>query len=164
MCTPHSLIQHTYRTLLTIHTITTVPICPNDQHLLGIQWEDYIYIDRMLPFGLRSAPKVFSAIADTLQWILIQQGIKHILRYLDDFILIASSLDQAHSDKAFHQLSVPLELSKLEGPSVRLPFLGIEVDTEALIYCFPPISCRDCSRNYFIVSIVVPSQKENYRA
>ena len=46
-----------------------VPIHPNDQHLLGIWWEDSVYIDRMLPFGLRSAPKIFSAIADTLQWI-----------------------------------------------------------------------------------------------
>ena len=119
-----------------------VPIHSNDQHLLGIQWEDSIYIDRMLPFGLRSAPKVFSAIANTLQWILIQQDIKHILYYLDDFILIASCLDQAHSDKAtlittFHQLGIPLELSKLEGPSVRLPFLGNKVDTEAPIYCLP---------------------------
>ena len=74
----------------------------------------------MLPFGLHFTPKFFSAIADTLQWILIQQGIKHILHYLDDFILIASSLDQAHSDKAtpidtFHQLSAPLELPKSGG-------------------------------------------------
>ena len=46
-------------------------------------------------------------------------------------MLINSSLDQAHSDKAtliatFHQLCVPLEPSKLEGPSVHLPFLGME--------------------------------------
>ena len=120
-----------------------VPIHPNDQHLLGIWWEDSVYIDRMLPFGLRSAPKIFSAIADTLQWILIQQGIKHILHYLDDFILVASSLDQAHSDKStlittFHHLDVPLEVSKLEGPSNCLTFLGIEVDTEALMFRLPP--------------------------
>ena len=77
-----------------------VPIHPNDQHLLVIWWEDSVYIDRMLPFGLRSAPKIFSAIADTLQWILIQQGIKHILHYLDDFILVTSFLVQAHPDKS----------------------------------------------------------------
>ena len=120
-----------------------VPVHPDDQHLLGIQWEGSIYIDRMLPFGHHSAPKIFSAIADTLQWILIQQGIKHILHYLDDFILVASSQDQAHSDRStlistFHQLGVPLEPSKLEGPSVCLSFLGIEVDTEALIFRLPP--------------------------
>ena len=33
-----------------------VSIHPSDQHLLGIQWEDSIYIDRMLPLSLCSAP------------------------------------------------------------------------------------------------------------
>ena len=90
-----------------------VPIHPNDQHLLEIQWEDSIYIDRMLPFCLCSAPKI-SAIADTFHWILIQQGIKHICTALPGwFILVASSLDQALSDKAtliatFHQLGVSI--------------------------------------------------------
>lgn len=55
-------------------TYCMVTIHPNNQHLLGIQWKNSIYIDRLLPFGLRSAPKVFSAIVDTLQWLLIQQA------------------------------------------------------------------------------------------
>ena len=42
-----------------------VPIHPNDQHLLGIQWEDSIGMHKMLSFGLCFAPKIFSAIADT---------------------------------------------------------------------------------------------------
>ena len=36
-----------------------VPIHPQDQRLLGVQWRGEIFIDRMLPFGLRSAPKYF---------------------------------------------------------------------------------------------------------
>ena len=47
-----------------------IPIHPHDQHLLGVQWNDYCYVDRMLPFGLHSAPKIFSVVADGLQWIL----------------------------------------------------------------------------------------------
>ena len=53
-----------------------IPIHPHDQHLLGVQWNDHYYIDRMLPFGLRSAPKIFLAVADGLQWILTQYGIQ----------------------------------------------------------------------------------------
>ena len=34
-----------------------VPVHPEDQHLLGVQWRGTVYIDRVLPFGLRSAPK-----------------------------------------------------------------------------------------------------------
>ena len=41
-----------------------VPVHPADYHLLGVAWRGNIYIDRALPFGLRSAPKIFSALAD----------------------------------------------------------------------------------------------------
>ena len=44
----------------------TVPVHPQDQVLLGVQWNGCIYINKMLPFGLRSAPKRFSAMADGL--------------------------------------------------------------------------------------------------
>ena len=47
-----------------------VPIHPDDHHLLGIDWKGDTYVDRALPFGLRSAPKVFSAVADMITWAL----------------------------------------------------------------------------------------------
>ena len=43
-----------------------------------------------------------------------------------------------HSARYQTHTALPLKLSKLEGPSVHLPFLGIEVDTEALKYRLPP--------------------------
>ena len=114
-----------------------IPIHPDDQHLLGIHWNECVYIDRMLPFSLRSAPKIFTAVADALQWILNSLGMNHLLHYLDDFILVANSVDRALSNRhilirTFERLGVPLEPSKLEGPSTCLSFLGIEVDTENL--------------------------------
>ena len=45
-----------------------VPVHPQDRWLLGVQWEGEVFVDRMLPFGLRSAPKIFSALADAIQW------------------------------------------------------------------------------------------------
>ena len=33
---------------------------PADRHLLGLHWEDHTFVDMVLPFGLRSAPKIFS--------------------------------------------------------------------------------------------------------
>ena len=41
-------IEHAYR---------NIPIHPDDRHLLGMSWEGSLYIDAVLPFGLRSAPK-----------------------------------------------------------------------------------------------------------
>jgi len=34
-----------------------IPVHPQDRVLQGMQWRGMIYIDLMLPFGLRSAPK-----------------------------------------------------------------------------------------------------------
>ena len=90
-----------------------------------------------LPFRLRSAPKIFSAVADALQWILVHKGVKNILHYLDDFILVAGSLAEANVQKEIlvstcSALGVPLEPTKLEGPSTCLTFLGNEFDTVAL--------------------------------
>ena len=120
-----------------------IPIHPDDQHLLGVHWNGCVYLDRMLPFGLRSAPKIFTAVADALQWILIRHGVSPLLHYLDDFILVADTVDKARSLKnilvtIFEHLGVPLELSKLEGPSTHLSFLGIEIDTESLLFRLPP--------------------------
>ena len=46
-----------------------------------------MYIDWILPFGLHSAPKIFSAVAIVIQWILHKKGITKGLYYLDNFIL-----------------------------------------------------------------------------
>jgi len=121
-------IKEAYR-MLRVHT--------QDCHLLGIYWERSIYIDQSLPFGLRSAPKIFTAVADAIQWILFNHGMSNTLHYLDDFILISNDQPSAEAQKQclvslWEKLGVPMELSKLEGPSQSLQFLGIEVDTTSL--------------------------------
>ena len=63
-----------------------VPLHPDDCLLLGMQWEHNLYVeivDETLPFGLRSTPRIFTAIADALQWRARFQGSEHILHYLD---------------------------------------------------------------------------------
>ena len=114
-----------------------VPVHAEDQYLLGVHWDGTVYIDRVLPFGLRSAPKLFSVVADALQWILHKKGIEKRLHYLDDFILVAGSPHRAVHQKeiilkSFEKLKVPIEQSKLEGPSTCLSFLGIEIDMESM--------------------------------
>ena len=42
----------------------------------------------MLPFGLRSAPKIFNAIADALEWCVSREGVEWIYHYLDDFTIL----------------------------------------------------------------------------
>ena len=114
-----------------------IPIHPQDQQLQGVQSKGEVFIDGMLPFSLHSGPKVLSAVADALQWILSTKGITHSLHYLYNYIMVTDSLDKALIQKniltsTYESLGVPLEYSKLEGPSSCLIFLGIEVDTESL--------------------------------
>ena len=67
-----------------------LPIDPDNQNLLGVQWEGEYFTDRALPFGLRSAPKIFSAVADALQWILTNKGFKICFTTLTTSYLYAS--------------------------------------------------------------------------
>ena len=76
-----------------------VPVNPDDQFLLAVEWANRIYIDKALPFGLRLAPKIFSAIADAIQWILQHHGIPNLLHYLDDFIFVSKNPFEAETYK-----------------------------------------------------------------
>ena len=114
-----------------------VPVHPDDRHLLGFTWQGANYVDGMLPFGLRSAPKIFTAIADAIEWIVSRRGVRFINHYLDDFVMLgprgshecARALDTVL--QACADLGVPLALDKIEGPACCLTFLGIKIDTEA---------------------------------
>ena len=66
-----------------------VPVSPEDRLLLGMQWRGRMHVDACLPFGLRSAPLIFTALADGLEWIVRQQGVHFIYHYLDDYIMLA---------------------------------------------------------------------------
>ena len=62
------IAQHSWGALiakLDLHSAyRKIPVHPDDGMLLGIKWLDTIYIDRTLPFGFRSAPKLFTTVAD----------------------------------------------------------------------------------------------------
>ena len=114
-----------------------IPVLPSEYHLLGISWEWETFIDRALPFGLRSAPKIFSAFADFLAWVLNHEGFRHLLHYLDDFLLLGSPNSEEGATslrillELFRTLHIPVAAHKTEGPACIIEFLGILIDTLA---------------------------------
>ena len=64
------------------------------------------FCDRALPFGLRSAPKLFTAVADGLSWALHCEGIANLLHYLDDFFFWS----EAGSSDCTNALSITVPL------------------------------------------------------
>ncbi len=114
-----------------------VSVHPEDRHLLGMRWRDLVYVDTTLPFGLRSAPLLFTALADAALWVMARRGATHVFHYVDDFITMGGSRADCHKNSAvMHEvcteLGLPPEPEKDEGPATRLTFLGIEIDTVAM--------------------------------
>ena len=115
-----------------------LPVHPADRYLLMMSWNNSIYIDLCIPFGLHSAPKLFNVAADLLQWISEHNGVTPLLHYVDDFLTLGPpQLDICNHNLATlkhlcHRLGVPLALEKVEGPTTSLPFLGIVLDSECL--------------------------------
>ncbi len=114
-----------------------IPVHPQDQHLLAIAWEGSTYVDRALPFGLRSAPKIFSAVADMIAWALHCAGVRHFIHYLDDFLLMGAPRTEEGARalsitlRVLEFLGVPVATHKTEGPACLIVFLGIIIDTDA---------------------------------
>ena len=112
-----------------------IPVAPEDRHLLGLSWKGATYIDQVLPFGLRSAPLIFSAVADALQWMLINRGVSWTIHYIDDFLTMGAP----HSKECGSNMEImeatcasaglPIEPAKSVGPASCLTFLGIELDS-----------------------------------
>ena len=63
-----------------------MPVRRKDWHLLAIHWQGLWYLDKCLPFGLRSSPALFTQVAEALVWIPRNKyGVTHLIHYLDDF-------------------------------------------------------------------------------
>ena len=118
-----------------------VPVHPDDYELLGMCWEGEYYYDKVLPFGLRSAPSIFNKFSDALEWILLnKRKISFVCHILDDFLLIEppaamppfdSTCQQSLTDmlSTFETINIPIAQGKTQGPSQVLEFMGILLDT-----------------------------------
>ncbi len=96
-----------------------VPVRPDDRWLMGMLWDGALFIDATLPFGLWSAPKIFTAIADAVEWIAREQGVRFAIHYLDDFLVLGPPESQECAKalstllEVFHRLGLPVATNKL---------------------------------------------------
>ena len=120
-----------------------VPVHPEDRWLLGMQFEGADFMDTVLPFGMRSAPKIFNAVADALEWVCRNEGVQEALHYLDDFMVFGAPDSSECSDyllilrSVFWRLGVPIAEHKTAGPSSKITFLGVEIDSQQLTLRLP---------------------------
>lgn len=115
-----------------------IPVHLYDRGFLGMEWKGGLYLDAALPFGLRSAPAIFNAVAEALAFIIRQRGVDGMDHYLDDFTLV----EKPRSQQCKRNLEVALATceevgfqvapEKTEGPTTSLSLLGVELDTELM--------------------------------
>lgn len=99
--------------------------------LEGQEW-----FEAFLMFGLRCAPRMYSALSNTIGWILRALGIRAVIVYIDDFLLISVGHSQSElaarvACAVFRLLGIPLQEDKeQEQSSTKVKFLGFMVDTQ----------------------------------
>ena len=111
-------------------------------HLLRFQWQNQTYQFDTLPFGLSSAPYIFTKLLKLVEAILRRLGIRVVL-YLDDMLIMASSKEEAraHLATAIHLLTalgfiLNLDKSVLTSTQ-RVIFLGFCPDSRTMLISLP---------------------------
>jgi hypothetical protein len=114
-----------------------VPIAKESRYLLQFKWQGSYYRFRSMPFGLSSAPLVFSKLLRPIVGLLRSEGIR-MMAYLDDIIILASSLEESRKNTA-RVLALLVELGWLVNtdksslvPSQKMEYLGFLFDTKQM--------------------------------
>jgi hypothetical protein len=119
---------------------------------LRFHWEGTTFQFRTTPFGLSVVPWLFTRITKPiLQWAR-QKGIR-ISAYLDDWILIANSKEQAQTQttallQTLNSLGWLINYQKSQlNPSQVLDHLGFQLDSQSMTIRLPGSKIRDLRRS-----------------
>ena len=112
----------------------TIPIHQNHRKFLRFLFQEKTYEFNCLPFGLSSAPWVFTKTLKPVSALLRQLGVRMIV-YIDDILLLADSRELLEDQVSglvylLECLGFLINMKKsLLQPSQSIEFLGIMVDT-----------------------------------
>ena len=120
----------------------SVPIHPQHRKFLRFKWEDQLWQFSSLPFGLSSAPYVFTKLLKPVVTVLRKLGIRCVL-YLDDMLIMAQSKERLRSYLATAvELLVSLGFiintkKSIFSPSQVIEFLGFILDSRVMTIALP---------------------------
>ena len=108
---------------------------PGEIHMLAFNWRNHIYIDKTLPFGLRSAAYLCQRTTNMIRYLLKQRGVD-IVNYIDDLGGADSPEKALFSYQVLRQtlkeIGVIENEKKACAPSTQMVFLGTLLDSEKM--------------------------------
>jgi len=120
----------------------SIPIHQEHRQWLRFQWQQQVYEFQCLPFGLSSAPRVFTKVTRPILAWLRQLGIR-MVAYIDDFLLLAHTKEEAHLQAQlmvtlFQALGFLINTEKsLLTPQQEIEFLGIVIQSHPPTFHLP---------------------------
>lgn len=110
--------------------------------MLGKRWDGRVKNPALWP---KVCSLIFSALADTLAWVMRQKGVSFVDHYIDDFITVGRPGSKECCNNLQLMLETceitgtPVDPVKTEGPCTVLVFLGIKVDSMTVLHWVHPI-------------------------
>ena len=133
---------HNYLAVVDIKSAySALSIYPEHRSLLGLRWNldnNNIYIeDGCMCFGLSVGPMQFNKVSEFVYSILSDLYGIQIVNYLDDFIVVASSKEEAQWAQnmvinTLRYLCFHISWAKVTPPSRVCRFLGLEIDSKEM--------------------------------
>ena len=120
----------------------TVPVAKPHRRYLRFQWGDRSFEFQTLPFGLASAPRVFTKLLRPVAARMRRKGIR-LLIYLDDILVMARGevtlrRHLAEVVETLSGLGFVINLKKsLFNPTQDIDFLGFRVDSRTMMLTLP---------------------------
>ncbi|XP_078000553.1 uncharacterized protein LOC144453148 [Glandiceps talaboti] len=132
----------------------SVKIHPSNFPATGLQWtfsgdsDPTFMYDTRLPFGARKAPHVFHRITQSVRRMMARRNYNALVVYLDDFLIIADDYQSCVAAlntllRLLRKLGFYIAWNKVVGPSQKLTFLGIDIDTVSLTLQLPPAKLNE---------------------
>ena len=110
-----------------------VPVNDNDHWLLIFEWEGKFFVDMFLPFGLRTAPRIFNLFSEALHWVCETLYGWNVTYYLDDFLFVfPPKTDYTAPSSIFDQTLSTIRLTKApekDSNGCVVTHLGFEFDS-----------------------------------
>lgn len=120
-----------------------VPINSEDKKFLRFEYRNHIYQFNSLPFGLSSAPFVFTKTTKPIVKWLRSRGIRLVI-YLDDFLIFSVSREECVNNPKL-TISMLLHLGFIINweksdlvPNFSCKFLGIIINSREMTLELPP--------------------------